>query len=79
MNTITLVIPEMHCTACVMTIDGALEDLAGVVQADTSFVHGRSTIVYDPHQITPEAMVAALRDAGYQAELLSTPGRPSRS
>lgn len=76
MNTITLVIPQMHCTACVMTIDGALEDLVGVVEVDTSFVHGRSTIRYDPHYVTPEAMIAAIRDAGYQAQLLSTPGRP---
>ena len=76
MNTITLVIPQMHCTACVMTIDGALEDLVGVVQVDTSFVHGRSTIVYDPHQVTPEAMIAAIREAGYHAERLSAPERP---
>ena len=34
---VTLKITGMHCPSCAMNIDGALEDTAGVIEAETSY------------------------------------------
>lgn len=58
-------IADMHCAMCSMTIDGVLEDIPGVKEADTSFVHGRAEVVFDPDEISLDELVAAIRAAGY--------------
>jgi copper chaperone CopZ len=62
-----LVIRDMHCTMCSMHIDGALEDLPGVKEANTSFARGHTTVTYDPDRVSLDALLAAIRDAGYEA------------
>jgi copper chaperone len=59
------VIQEMHCTSCAMIIDGTLEELPGVKEANTSFARGRTEVVFDPYQISVEQLVAAVQEAGY--------------
>ncbi len=64
-------IRDMHCTMCSMTIDGALEDLPGVKEATTSFVRAQTEVTYDPSTVSFEALVNAIRHAGYEPELPS--------
>lgn len=67
------VIENMHCTHCAMTIDWAIEDLAGVVEASTSFARGRTKVVVDPEKVNDMQIVAALRDVGYTARPVGGP------
>jgi copper chaperone CopZ len=62
-------IRDMHCTMCSMTIDGALEDLPGVQEANTSFIRAQTEVTYDPSTVSVEALVAAIRQAGYEPVL----------
>jgi Cd2+/Zn2+-exporting ATPase len=64
-------IHDMHCTMCSLTIDGVLEDLAGVAEANTSYAHGRTEITYDPAAVTEEHLLDVLRRAGYHATPLT--------
>ncbi|MGH2543695.1 MAG: heavy-metal-associated domain-containing protein [Ardenticatenaceae bacterium] len=64
----SFVIQNMHCTACAMTIDGVIEELAGVQVANTSFARARTEVTYDPAVTTVEQIVAAIREAGYSAQ-----------
>ena len=42
----------MHCVGCAMTVDGALEDLAGVKSASTSYAKQVVDVVYDETKVT---------------------------
>jgi len=59
-------IRDMHCTMCCMTIDGALEDLPGVEAANSSFVRAQTEVTYDPSTVSLEALLDAIRQAGYE-------------
>jgi len=54
-----------------MTIDEELEDLPGVKRAKTSYARGTSDVEYDPDAVAVEALVGAVKAAGYTAALRS--------
>lgn len=58
-------IKGMHCTSCAMNIDGALEDLPGVVSSDTSYAKAKTTVTYDESQVKLEKIKAAIEAEGY--------------
>ncbi|MBX3063335.1 MAG: heavy-metal-associated domain-containing protein [Anaerolineae bacterium] len=64
-------IQGMHCVGCAMTIDNALEDLAGVRVATTQYARQIVDIDYDEQQVTDEKIIAAIEGAGYRASALS--------
>lgn len=59
-------IAGMHCVGCAMTIDGALEDVAGVRSADTSYAKQVVDVAYDEQKVSLDQIISAIRDAGYQ-------------
>ncbi|HEX7017825.1 MAG TPA: heavy-metal-associated domain-containing protein [Patescibacteria group bacterium] len=67
---VTLKIVGMHCTSCAMSIDGALEDTEGVVEATTSYAKGLTTVTFDPHKTTVDQLQSIVRDAGYETKLI---------
>jgi copper chaperone len=70
MITITMLVEGMHCASCGLLIDDALEDLPGVVRAQTRLREGRATVQVDPDRCTPEQLVAAVAEAGYAAQVV---------
>ena len=58
-------IKGMHCAACSMNIDGALEELDGVIGATTSYAKGTTQVVYDAAKIQPARMKKAIEDLEY--------------
>ncbi len=65
-ETVTFKIKGMHCTSCAMNIDGALEDLEGVVEAKTSYAKSETRVVYDPTKVTRQQMLLVIEKAGYE-------------
>lgn len=61
----------MHCGSCALLIDDALEDLPGVQSTQTTVKQGRSTVELDPSQSTPEDVIRAIEELGYEASPLS--------
>jgi copper chaperone len=61
----------MHCGSCALLIDDALEDLPGVQNTQTTVKQGRSTVELDPSQSTPEDVIRAIEELGYQASPIS--------
>ncbi len=57
----------MHCVGCAMTVDGALEDLAGVKSASTSYAKQVVEVVYDETKVTEKKLIEAVQKAGYTA------------
>lgn len=59
----------MHCASCTLLIDEVLEDLEGVRRSTTSLRKRRAIVEYDSTTCTPEAVVAAIAEAGYTGAL----------
>jgi copper chaperone len=59
-------IDGMHCPSCSLNVDGALEDLPGVISSSTGYAQGKSTVRFNPEMIKTETMVAAIEELGYK-------------
>lgn len=62
---LALKIEGMHCTSCALTIDGALEDLEGIISAETSYAKGQIKVQYDPKKATKETIIQTIQEQGY--------------
>ncbi|MEZ4666489.1 MAG: heavy-metal-associated domain-containing protein [Anaerolineae bacterium] len=56
----------MHCVACAMTIDGALEDLPGVKSATANYARQVVDVEYDDQRVTNNQIILAIRNSGYE-------------
>ncbi|MAT05884.1 MAG: copper-translocating P-type ATPase [Acidimicrobiaceae bacterium] len=64
----------MSCASCVSNIETVLGALPGVDRVDVSFGTERATVEYDPAQITPADLQAAVADTGYRLVPRPAPG-----
>lgn len=58
----------MHCTSCVLNMDGELEDTEGVMSASTNYARGQTEVTYDDEKITAEEIISIISKLGYSAE-----------
>ena len=65
----TIQVQGMTCAACSARIQRALERTPGVSSAHVNLMTGSATVTYDPTSLTPDRLVATIRDTGYGAEL----------
>jgi Cu2+-exporting ATPase len=63
----SVVIEGMHCAACSVTIEEALQKVPGVVSAQVSAASHRAKVVWAEERVLPSAWVEAVSAAGYQA------------
>ena len=59
----------MHCVGCAMTVDGAVEDLAGVKSATTNYARQVAEVEYDEKKVTEAQIIASIQNAGYNAKV----------
>ena len=64
-------IQGMHCVACAMTIDGAVEDLPGVRSATTNYARQVAEVEFDEQKVNEAQIAAAIQSAGYKASIAS--------
>jgi copper chaperone CopZ len=65
METVTLSLPTVHCHACELNIEEALDELSGVDEATVDLASKTVTIVYDPDAVDLAEISEAIEDAGY--------------
>jgi len=65
MKRVTLKIPDMHCSACVMRLEALEERLPGIRQIEGSYQRQTLTVDFDDSQVDEETIRAAVRQAGY--------------
>jgi Cu+-exporting ATPase len=70
-ETIHINVGGMTCAACQSHLQRALERSPGVKTAAVNLMTGDATIAFDPAEIAPDALVQAVVDTGYEAELPS--------
>jgi len=59
----------MTCAACQASVQKALQRQPGVLDASVNLMMKNAAVTYDPAVTRPEALVEAIRDTGYEAEL----------
>lgn len=57
----------MHCTACVMNIDGELEDTEGIHQASTSYASQKTEVTFEEKKVTEGKIKKIIQNLGYSA------------
>ncbi len=67
----------MTCAACVARVERALQKVPGVVLAQVNLATERATVHYQPVQVRPSELKAAIRRAGYEV-LEAVPGQDTR-
>ena len=73
-RTVTLGVEHMTCAACPITVRKALSQVAGVSASAVDMKTHTATITFDPARTTPEALAAAVSNAGYPAKVLRNGG-----
>lgn len=71
MSTTKLQVKGMTCGACVRHVNGALSSIDGVTAVDVDLASGQVRVEGNPDTA---ALIAALEEAGYPAQLASEAG-----
>lgn len=59
----------MVCASCAQTVEKAVNCLPGITEASVNLATEKMQVAYDQAQIKPRQIVAAVEQAGYQAQL----------
>jgi Cu+-exporting ATPase len=68
-ETIRIHVGGMSCAACQAHVQKALEQSPGVKKAAVNLMTAEATVAFDPAATEPDALVHAILDTGYEAEL----------
>ena len=63
----TLILEGLHCASCVARVEKALSAQTGVIDATVNLAAEKASVEFDPDQVKPDALVAAIEAAGYGA------------
>lgn len=69
MQHITLHINGMTCNGCVASVTKILQGVDGVARVAVSLADKRAEVAFDAAKTSPEALIAAVEDGGYDASL----------
>ena len=68
-ETIELRVTGMHCASCQSRVQRSLAEQPGVVDASVNLILNTAAVTFDPAAITPEKLVEAIRETGYDSEV----------
>lgn len=63
---LSFVVEDIHCARCAGTLEKAVADLPGVVEAGVDTLIGWTHVRFDPAVVTGEDVEAAVEAAGYK-------------
>ena len=66
---VTIPVSGMTCASCQAGVQKALQRQPGVVDASVNLMTGSAAVTYDPAVTRPEALVEAIRETGYEADV----------
>jgi Cu+-exporting ATPase len=75
-TSITMPVIGMTCAACQGHVERALRGTPGVSEANVNLLANTARIRFDPLTTNPEALIAAVRESGYDAEMPAETGAP---
>lgn len=73
-RTLQLRVEGMSCEHCAATVERVLARIEGVSSAVVRLKEHLATVQFDGTVVTPEAMIDAIAEAGYEAKVLPAAG-----
>ena len=70
-KTITLVVQNMYCSACPITVKSSLEAVPGVARVVVSYADKTAVVTFDDANTAVPALITATTNAGYPSALKS--------
>jgi copper chaperone CopZ len=67
MQKMVLMISGMDCAACVINIDGVLEDTEGIKSAKTNYAKGKAEVEFDEKKVAVAKIISIIKESGYEA------------
>ena len=61
----TFNVPDMSCGHCKAAVEGELNKLSGVENADADFERGTVEVSYNEEKVTTDDLKGAIEEAGY--------------
>jgi copper chaperone CopZ len=65
MTRLVLNIPDMHCSACAMKLEGIEDDLPGILRIKASYHKQRLEIEFDEAQVSEVQILQEVKRLGY--------------
>lgn len=65
MTDTTFTVPDLHCEHCKATVEGELNELAGVNHSSADPEKGAVEVSYNEAQVTAERLKETISNAGY--------------
>jgi copper chaperone CopZ len=62
-------IKDMHCTACVMRVEGIEDDLPGIQHISASYQKQQMSVEYDENLVSEAQIITAVAKLGYHVEI----------
>lgn len=69
MKTAIIKIEGMTCGGCVQSVENALNSINGVMTTVVSLPDANAAVDYDEQRTSPQALAAAVEEAGFDAQL----------
>ncbi len=66
---ISIPVTGMTCNGCKSNVEKALESTPGVIKSEVNLGLKQAEVNYDPSVVTPQQLVDAIRERGYNATL----------
>ncbi len=61
----TYTVNDMHCSNCVMRIEGLEDSLPGMISVSASYRKGQMTVEFDEARLSEAQILAAVERLGY--------------
>ena len=60
-------VPDMHCSACVMRLEGIEDEVPGIHKVSASYRKQQMEVEYDETKVTDKQIISAAKQHGYDA------------
>jgi copper chaperone CopZ len=60
-------VTDMHCSSCVMLVEGIEDDLPGIQRVKASYQKARVEVEYDETIVSEAQIIAGIKQKGYEA------------
>ncbi|ODV89317.1 hypothetical protein CANCADRAFT_19929, partial [Tortispora caseinolytica NRRL Y-17796] len=74
-----IAISGMTCSACTSSVTAALKAISGVYDVQVALVTEQARVVYSPSQVSPEKLIQAVENCGFDASVDSLPSDRSQA
>lgn len=64
----TIAVDGMSCDHCVQTIKKSLRELAGMNEVDVDLEQKKVTVEFDENQTNVQAIIARIKEAGFEPQ-----------